>query len=65
MIVLFFALIVAGLIPLLQSLNNPRLTGMRAVDRIQLITSGLCFGVALGAMVRGAGKQKRKEVEDN
>jgi hypothetical protein len=65
MIVLFFALIVAGLIPLLQSLNNPRLTGMRAVDRIQLMTSGLCFGAALGALVSAAGKEKRKDVEDN
>ena len=65
MIVLFFGLMVAGLIPLLQSLNNPRLTGMRAFDRIQLIASGICFGVALRALVSAAGKEKRKDVEDN
>ena len=65
MIVLFFAMIVAGLIPLLQSLNNPRLAGMRAFDRVQLITSGLCFGTALGALVSAASKEKRKDVEDS
>jgi hypothetical protein len=50
-IVFFFALLMLGAIPLYNSIENPRLSGMLAVDRVQLIASGLCFGVALGVLM--------------
>jgi hypothetical protein len=46
-------LLLFGVIPLLNSLNNPRLSGMHAVDRIQLVASGLCFGVGFGLLLGG------------
>ena len=51
-IALFISLIVTGLVPLMNNMTNPRLSGLHTLDRVQLITSGLCFGVALGALVR-------------
>lgn len=42
-----------GLIPLMNSLSNPRISGMRWVDRLQLISSGMCLGVGFGILVGG------------
>ncbi len=49
----FAFLLLFGVIPLLNSLNNPRLSGMRGADRIQLMASGLCFGMAFGVLLGG------------
>ena len=50
-IALFISLIAAGLASLMNNLTNPRLSGLHTLDRVQLIASGLCFGVALGVLV--------------
>jgi hypothetical protein len=39
--------------PLLNSLSNPRLEGLHGSDFVQLITSGLCFGVGFGVLFGG------------
>jgi hypothetical protein len=60
-LLLFIAMVVAGLPPLLNNFSNPRLSGMRTVDRLQLMAPGLCFGVALGILVGGvAGKERKR-----
>jgi hypothetical protein len=46
-------LVLFGLIPLMNSFSNPRISGMRMVDRIQLISSGGCLGVGFGILVGG------------
>jgi hypothetical protein len=46
-------LVLFGMIPLMNSFSNPRISGMRMVDRIQLISSGLCVGVGFGVLVGG------------
>jgi hypothetical protein len=46
-------LVLFGLIPLFNSFSNPRVSGMRMVDRLQLISSGLCIGVGFGILVGG------------
>jgi hypothetical protein len=38
-------LILFGFLPLLNSLNNPRLASAHGSDRLQLIAVGLCFGI--------------------
>ena len=42
-----------GTFPLMNSFNNPRLSGMHGADRLQLIAVGLCFGVGFGLLVGG------------
>lgn len=37
--------ILIGVMPLLNSLSNPRLAGAHGSDRLQLIAVGVCFGV--------------------
>ena len=37
--------ILFGFMPLLNSLNNPRLASVHVPDRLQLIAVGLCFGI--------------------
>lgn len=64
-ILIFFGLIVTGLAPLLNNINNPRLAGMRAVDRIQLIATGACFGVAFVSLVSAVSKQKPEGDAEN
>lgn len=59
-VLLFVGLAVAGLAPLLNSFSNPRLVGMRGVDRLQLIAPGFCFGAAFVVLVSGVGKEKEK-----
>jgi len=39
--------ILLGVLPLLNSLSNPRLAGAHGSDRLQLIAVGVCF--AMGA----------------
>ena len=46
-------LVLFGLIPLMNSFSNPRISGMRLVDRIQLISSGACLGVGFGILIGG------------
>ena len=46
-------LVLFGLIPLFNSFSNPRISGMRLVDRIQLISSGACLGVGFGILIGG------------
>ena len=46
-------LVLFGLIPLMNSFSNPRISGMRLVDRIQLISSGGCLGVGFGILIGG------------
>jgi hypothetical protein len=37
--------ILLGILPLLNSLSNPRLAGAHGADRLQLIAVGVCFGI--------------------
>ena len=46
-------LVLFGMIPLINSFSNPRISGMRMVDRIQLLSSGGCIGVGLGILIGG------------
>jgi hypothetical protein len=48
-VVLFLVLL--GLVPLFNSVQNPRLAGMHGSDFVRLIASGICFGVAFGIVV--------------
>jgi len=41
-----------GLIGLFSLINRPRFQTYHTVDVIQLLASGLCFGVALAALLR-------------
>jgi hypothetical protein len=52
-ILVFSFLMLFGLIALMNSIENPRLSPMHVVDRLQLIASGLCFGMACGVLVGG------------
>jgi hypothetical protein len=49
--ILFVFLLMFGLFPLLNSLSNPRLEGLHKSDLVQLIASGLCFGLGLGLLL--------------
>jgi hypothetical protein len=42
-----------GTFPLMNSFDNPRLSGIHGADRLQLIAVGLCFGVGFGLLVGG------------
>ena len=44
-------LLVFGTVPLLNTLSNPRLAALRAVDMVRLMASGACFGVAVVALL--------------
>jgi len=51
----FFVLCVFGVMSLLSMLSRPSLAGVRAVDIVHLIGTGMCFGagiVALGVYFR-------------
>ena len=43
--------ILLGLAPLLNSLDNPRLAAAHGVDYVRLIAVGLCFGIGLSLLV--------------
>jgi hypothetical protein len=42
-----------GILPFLNSLDNPHLKGLRGPDVLQLFSIGLCVGVALGIFFGG------------
>ena len=44
-------LLIVGLIGLLQASRNPRFAAFHTVDVLQLIGTGMCFGVALVALL--------------
>jgi len=44
--------IVVGITSLTTVISRPRFSGYAAVDVIELVASGMCFGVALVAIVR-------------
>jgi hypothetical protein len=46
-------LLLFGILVLMNSLNNPRLHLIHGSDRVQLIASGLCFGVGFGVLMGG------------
>ena len=52
----FALLMVFGLLPLMNSFNNPRLQSLHVPDRLQLVASGLCFGMGIGVLVGGRKK---------
>ena len=51
-----FTLIGAGLIGFYRVAQSPRFDQFRTLDIVQLLATGLCFGVALSLLVR-----RRKE----
>lgn len=52
-VMLFLFLLAFGMLPLLNSLSNPRLAGLHGSDVVRLVASGLCFGVGFGVLVGG------------
>ena len=49
---------IIGMIGFMNVARNPRFEAIHTVDVLQLLVSGLCVGIALGALVaarRGAG----------
>jgi hypothetical protein len=46
-------LVLFGMIPLINSFSNPRISGIRMVDKLQLLSSGGCLGVGFGILVGG------------
>lgn len=51
----FLSLLMLGLFGLLRMIGNPRLAMLHGSDFVQLIASGLCFGVGFGVLF---GKRK-------
>ena len=47
------AFLALGFPPLVNSLDNPRLAGLRGPDILRLIAIGLCVGLALGVFFVG------------
>ncbi len=47
------ALLAMGVAPLVNSLENPRLAGLRGPDILQLTAIGFCVGLALGVFLVG------------
>ena len=43
--------LMAGLAGLFHLMNQPRFGAIRTVDVVQLMGSGMCFGVALSALI--------------
>ena len=43
----FWVPLLFGLMSLTNVLTRPSVQGMRAVDEVQLVASGMCFGAAL------------------
>ena len=46
-----FAVLLVGLIGLVHLMEQPRFQSYRNVDILQLIASGMCFGVALSGLL--------------
>lgn len=47
------AVLAMGVAPLVNSLGNPRLAGLRGPDVLQLAAIGFCVGLALGIFLVG------------
>jgi hypothetical protein len=47
----FWVPLLFGLMSLTNVLTKPSLQGVRAVDEVQLVATGMCFGAALVAFV--------------
>ena len=47
------AILAMGFPPFVNSLDNPRLVGLRGPDVLQLLAIGLCVGLALGVFLVG------------
>ena len=43
----YVCLVIVGLCQLGISLNNPHVSGLRMIDKVQLVTAGVCFGAAI------------------
>jgi hypothetical protein len=46
-------LVLFAMIPLLNSFSNPRISAMRMVDRLQLLSTGACLGLGFGILAGG------------
>ena len=46
-----FLPLVGGLVGLMTVMNRPRFASFHNVDALELVASGLCFGVALAALI--------------
>ncbi len=46
-------LVLFAMIPLMNSFSNPRISEMRLVDRLQLLSTGACLGLGIGILVGG------------
>ncbi len=59
----FFPLFPAtlGLLPLLNSLSNPRVQALRVPDILRLIAVGMCFGASLGMFFASLAPKPDKE----
>lgn len=47
----FLVPLLFGLVSLFNIVGNPRFATFRAVDVVQLIATGMCFGAALASLV--------------
>jgi hypothetical protein len=45
--------IIIGISALMTVVSRPRFSEYRTVDVLELVTSGMCFGVALATLLRG------------
>jgi len=46
-----FILLIVGITGLFNVVHHPRFEAIRTVDVVQLVASGMCFGVALAAVI--------------
>ena len=54
-----FVILIVGVMPLLNSLSNPRTQALHGSDFVQLIASGVCFGAGFAVLV-GALRRRAK-----
>ena len=54
--------LVFGLMGMARIFGNPRLAAIRAIDVVQLIGIGMCFGVALAMLVPFLRRPRDKQV---
>ena len=47
----FFAPLLLGLMGFFNASRNPRFASIHTVDVLQLLASGMCFGIALAALI--------------
>ena len=56
----FWMPLLFGLLGVSRLIDNPRLAGVRAVDIIQLLATGMCLGVALTTLVHFLRRPERQ-----